>query len=100
LAPKENRRPENFQPINYKYSLEGLKQNFSEEMMQHAAKQYEKVKEVNNKGKWKPTPESIDSHQTPEWFKDAKFGMFIDWGIWSVGGWAPMEVKGAIFKRI
>jgi len=96
LAPEQNRRPENFQPINYKYSLEDLKENFSDEMMQQAAKQYEIVKDVNNKGKWKPTPESIDSHQTPEWFKDAKFGMFIDWGIWSIGGWAPMEAKGAI----
>jgi len=97
LAPEQNRRPENFQPINYKYSLEGLKDNFSEEMMKFAARQYEKVKEVNDKGKWKPTPESIDSHQAPEWFKDAKFGMFIDWGPWSVAGWAPKREKGAMY---
>jgi len=66
-------------------------------MMKRSAKQYKTVTEVNNKGKWKPTPESIDSHQTPEWFKDAKFGMFIDWGLWSVAGWAPTQKNGAMY---
>lgn len=97
LAPEQNRRPENFQPFNYKYSLEDLKANFSEEVMRNASVQYQKVTKVNDNGKWKPTPESIDSHQTPEWFKDAKFGMFIDWGLWSVAGWAPKSEEGAMY---
>jgi alpha-L-fucosidase len=97
LAPKENRRPENFQPVKSKYSLEELKNNFSEKMMKLAAGQYEKVTGVNAKGKWKPTPESIDTHKAPEWFQDAKFGMFIDWGLWSVAGWAPKKEKGAMY---
>jgi alpha-L-fucosidase len=97
LAPKENRRPENFQPVKSKYSLEELKNNFSEKMMKVAAGQYEKVTEVNVKGKWKPTTESIDTHKAPEWFQDAKFGMFIDWGLWSVAGWAPKKEKGAMY---
>jgi alpha-L-fucosidase len=97
LAPKQNRKPENYQLSKYKYSLEDLKNNFSEEMMQLANKQYEKVQETNNEGKWKPTPESIDSHQAPDWFQDAKFGMFIDWGLWSVAGWAPKKEKGAMY---
>ena len=97
FAPKQNRRPHNFQPNNYPYSWESLKDNFSEKVMQLADEQYKKVTEVNNKGKWKPTPESIDSHQAPEWFKDAKFGMFIDWGLWSVAGWAPKKEKGAMY---
>jgi len=97
LAPKQNRRPENFKPNNYPYTWENLKDNFSEKVMQLSAEQYKKVTEVNNKGKWKPTPESIDSHQSPEWFKDVKFGMFIDWGLWSVAGWAPKRDKGAMY---
>ena len=28
--------------------------------------------------------EQLISHQTPEWFKDAKFGIFIHWGVYSV----------------
>ena len=97
LAPKENRRPENFQPVKYQYSLEELKNNFSEKMMKLASRQYERVTEVNAKGNWKPTPESIDTHKAPEWFQDAKFGMFIDWGLWSVAGWAPKKEKGAMY---
>lgn len=89
LAPKQFRRPGNLKLTNYKYSLNDLKNNFSKEMMQRAASRMETVKEVNNKGKWKPTTESIEKHVTPEWFEDAKFGMFIDWGLWSVAGWAP-----------
>lgn len=53
--------------------------------------------DVNNKGKWKPTTESLDSHQAPEWLPDAKFGVFIDWGLWSVAGWAPKKEKGAMY---
>ena len=97
LAPTENRKPENFQSYKYKYSQEELKNNFSEKMMRLASKQYEKVTKVNKKGKWKPTPESIDIHKAPEWFQDVKFGMFIDWGLWSVAGWAPKKEKGAMY---
>jgi alpha-L-fucosidase len=97
LAPKENRKPDTYQLSKYKYSLEDLKTNFSEEMMRVAASQYEKVTKVNAKGKWKPSPESIDTHKAPEWFQDAKFGMFIDWGLWSVAGWAPKKEKGAMY---
>ncbi len=28
--------------------------------------------------------ESLKKYQTPEWFKDAKFGIFIHWGVYSV----------------
>jgi len=77
--------------------LEGLKEAFSAELMKEAARQYNLVSEVNNKGKWKPTPESIDSHKTPEWFEDAKFGMFIDYGLWSVAGWAPKREGKAMY---
>jgi alpha-L-fucosidase len=97
LTPEQYRRPVDFKPFRYKYSLTDLKNNFSDEMMLRSAKQYEIVTDVNKKGKWKPTPESIDSHETPEWFKDAKFGMFIDWGLWSVAGWAPKRKKGAMY---
>lgn len=37
-----------------------------------------------------PTLESLNSRETPEWFRDAKLGIFIHWGIYSVPGWAPL----------
>ena len=35
--------------------------------------------------------ESLEQHQTPAWFNDAKLGIFIHWGVYSVPGWAPTE---------
>lgn len=32
------------------------------------------------KGPFKPTWESLQGYQTPEWFRDAKFGMWAHWG--------------------
>lgn len=33
--------------------------------------------------------ESLDSRPVPEWFSDAKFGIFIHWGPYSVPAWSP-----------
>src|SRR5690242_13007408 len=35
------------------------------------------------------TPDSIRTHQAPGWFNDAKLGIFVHWGLYSVPGWAP-----------
>jgi len=34
---------------------------------------------------------SIDSRPVPSWFTDAKFGIFIHWGLYSVPAWAPTD---------
>ncbi len=33
---------------------------------------------------YQPTWESLGSRETPQWFGDAKFGIFIHWGLYSV----------------
>ncbi len=38
---------------------------------------------------YEPNWESLDSRQTPQWYKDAKFGIFIHWGLYSVPAWGP-----------
>ncbi len=38
---------------------------------------------------FEPTTESLNQHEVPAWFEDAKLGIFIHWGIYSVPGWAP-----------
>ena len=38
---------------------------------------------------YQPTVESLNSHPTPRWFEDAKFGIFIHWGAYSVPAWGP-----------
>jgi len=38
---------------------------------------------------YKPNWESIDKRPTPAWFDEAKFGVFIHWGVYSVPAWGP-----------
>jgi len=35
--------------------------------------------------------ESLDNRPIPEWFEDAKFGIFIHWGVYSVPSWRKLE---------
>ncbi len=35
--------------------------------------------------------QSLRKHQVPAWFNNAKLGIFIHWGPYSVPGWAPPE---------
>ncbi|MCK4920028.1 MAG: alpha-L-fucosidase [Bacteroidales bacterium] len=37
--------------------------------------------------------ESLDSRPVPEWFADARFGIFIHWGVYSVPAWAPTNLE-------
>lgn len=39
-------------------------------------------------GIYKPTWESVAQHPLPRWFDDAKLGIFIHWGLFSVPAWA------------
>src|SRR5215470_10982143 len=40
--------------------------------------------------KYEPTLESLNQHSLPQWYDDAKLGIFIHWGLYSVPGWAPL----------
>jgi alpha-L-fucosidase len=39
---------------------------------------------------YEPTLASLDQHPLPQWYADAKLGIFIHWGLYSVPGWAPL----------
>ncbi len=43
---------------------------------------------------YKPTWESIDQRPIPAWFDDAKFGIFIHWGVYSVPAFADPHAQG------
>ncbi|HEY4818081.1 MAG TPA: alpha-L-fucosidase [Candidatus Acidoferrum sp.] len=38
---------------------------------------------------YEPTIESLNRHPLPQWYADAKLGIFVHWGLYSVPGWAP-----------
>eukprot|EP01129_Flabellula_baltica_P007520 TRINITY_DN2936_c0_g1_i1.p1 TRINITY_DN2936_c0_g1~~TRINITY_DN2936_c0_g1_i1.p1 ORF type:complete len:569 (+),score=79.90 TRINITY_DN2936_c0_g1_i1:61-1707(+) len=37
-----------------------------------------------------PTWNSLNTRPTPQWYQDAKFGIFIHWGVYSVPSWSPV----------
>ena len=39
---------------------------------------------LNVQAKYQPTWESLDSRPLPSWYDDAKFGIFMHWGVYSV----------------
>ena len=41
--------------------------------------------------KYEPNWESLDSRPMPSWYTDAKFGIFIHWGVYSVPAFASPE---------
>ena len=40
---------------------------------------------------YKATWESLDTHKMPAWYDDAKIGLSMHWGVYSVPAWAPRE---------
>jgi alpha-L-fucosidase len=49
----------------------------------------------NSGQQYQSTWQSIDSRPVPQWFTDAKFGIFIHWGVFSVPAWGPLPSDGA-----
>jgi Alpha-L-fucosidase len=47
---------------------------------------------------YEPTLESLNQHPLPQWYADAKQGIFIHWGLYSVPGWAPLVHPTHDFK--
>jgi len=54
------------------------------------------VEEADSRGPFRPDWESLEKYQAPDWYKDAKFGIFIHWGVYSVPAfnseWYPREM--------
>lgn len=76
-----------FEKFQYEYPIEQLHREFSESMMTVAEDDLNELIEVNQSGRFRGTMESIDAHVTPEWYLDAKLGIFYDWGPYSIAGY-------------
>jgi alpha-L-fucosidase len=59
------------------------------------------VDRIGHSGPFRPDFQSLQSYEVPDWYKDAKFGIFIHWGVYSVPAfgseWYPrlMYVQGS-----
>jgi alpha-L-fucosidase len=75
-----------------------------DEIWQNASRKYDaartailqSVDEMNRKGPFRADWQSLESYRVPDWYKDAKFGIFIHWGVYSVPAygseWYPREM--------
>ncbi len=54
------------------------------------------IREIANAGPFQPNWESLTNYTIPDWYQDAKFGIFIHWGVYSVpahnGEWYPRKM--------
>ena len=54
------------------------------------------VDRVGQQGPFRPDWESLQKYEAPDWYKDAKFGIFIHWGVYSVPAfgseWYPRDM--------
>src|SRR5579859_6795671 len=50
----------------------------------HRAELLMEVNREDHDGPFHPDWESLQHYEAPEWYKDAKFGIFIHWGVYSV----------------
>ena len=57
------------------------------------------VEAADHHGPFRPDWESLQKYEAPEWYKDAKFGIFIHWGVYSVPAfgneWYPRSMYSA-----
>lgn len=80
-----------------------------DEIWQRASSKYDdaraallkKIDSADQPGPFRPDWESLQKYEVPEWYRDAKFGIFIHWGAYSVPAfgneWYPrmMYQKGS-----
>ncbi|RYZ32907.1 MAG: alpha-L-fucosidase [Sphingobacteriales bacterium] len=57
------------------------------------------VVKVNAQQSYSANWSSLDARPVPQWFKDAKFGIFIHWGVYSVPAWAPVGKDFATYAK-
>jgi len=54
---------------------------------------------VSCQDKVKANWEAIDRRPVPKWFTEAKFGIFIHWGVYSVPSWAPTGDSIPVYSK-
>jgi alpha-L-fucosidase len=58
-------------------------QNYSANVARQVAKVHREVAPAKD-SLFRPNWESLARYRTPDWFRDAKFGIFLHWGVYSV----------------
>jgi len=65
-------------------SIDRIWQKASSKYDNQRAALLKQVDTADLQGPFRPDWESLQKYEAPEWYKDAKFGIFIHWGVYSV----------------
>ncbi|MEM9674560.1 MAG: alpha-L-fucosidase [Bacteroidota bacterium] len=90
---KAPQRPDNFQPYIYEKSTQQLKKD-TKEHLKRAAQEMADMEKVIYDGPYKATFASLSNHHTPEWYQDAKFGIALNYGLYSLVGYGAQGYGG------
>src|ERR1700677_3240161 len=52
-----------------------------------------------NQGPFRPDWNSLSQYQVPDWYRDAKFGIFIHWGVYSVPAFGSEWYPRNMYRR-
>ena len=66
---------------------------------QQLASWLQKIDEVIASGPYQDNWESLVTHPTPRWYRDAKFGIFIHWGVYSVPAYCNEWYPRFMYKK-
>ncbi|MDH4273293.1 MAG: alpha-L-fucosidase, partial [Candidatus Aminicenantes bacterium] len=58
-----------------------------------------KVEEIAARGPFRPAWDSLERAQVPQWYLDAKFGIFIHWGVYSVPAFGSEWYPRQMYKK-
>ena len=58
-----------------------------------------KIDEVNSRGPYTDTWDSLCEHPTPVWYEKGKFGIFIHWGVYSVPAFGNEWYPRNMYKK-
>lgn len=66
---------------------------------QSVQRQLERVAQGDESGPFAPSWDSLGAYRVPEWFRDAKFGIFIHWGVYSVPAFGSEWYSRNMYQR-
>ncbi|MFI3205917.1 MAG: alpha-L-fucosidase [Clostridia bacterium] len=67
--------------------------------MENLRKYLKKIDDVIEHGKFKDNWESLANHPVPTWYRNAKFGIFVHWGPYSVPAYGSEWYSRNMYKK-
>ena len=87
LLPAQKTSPDPLAPTHNVKSAAEIDQEWQKSVSKYDTQRNTLLKEADrqaNDGPFRPDWESLRHYEIPQWYKDAKFGIFSHWGVYSV----------------